>query len=177
MMLSRPLALVGMMGAGKSSLGRRLALRLSVPFTDSDDEITAAAGMSIADIFQHEGEAGFRKRERETLHYLLTEHPVGVLAVGGGAFMDEETRKLILEKALTVWIKTPLNLLAERVTRHGKRPLLKDGVPEEVLAQLLKQREPVYALAHVTVESDNRPQDENVARLLSAVIGEMEKNA
>jgi len=102
---------------------------------------------------------------------------VGVLAIGGGAFMDEETRDLILDRAVAVWLRAPLDLLAERVSRQGKRPLLKGGEPREVLAGLMAKRDPLYALAPVVVNVDDRPQDENVGRLLQAVIGYLEKNA
>lgn len=175
MMLSRPLVLIGMMGAGKSSLGRRLGLRLSVPFADSDDEIVRAAGISIPEIFEMEGEPGFRARERETVRQILTEHPVGVLATGGGAFMNEETRTLILDKSLCIWLKAPLDILVERTSRRDDRPLLRTGDPREILARLMKEREPVYAKAHLTLEVDNRPQDETVARLIDAVMAYWEQ--
>lgn len=175
MMLSRPIVLIGMMGAGKSSLGRRLGLRLSVPFADSDDEIVRAAGISIPEIFEMEGEPGFRARERAVVREILTERPVGVLATGGGAFMNEETRQLILDRALCVWLKAPLDILLERVSRRDDRPLLRTGDPREILTRLMVEREPVYAAAPLMLEVDNRPQDETVARLIDAVMAYWEK--
>jgi len=170
MMLSRPLVLIGMMGAGKSSLGRRLGYKLAVPFTDSDDEIVRAAGISIPEIFETEGEPGFRLRERETVRQILTEQPVGVLATGGGAFMNAETRALILSSSLCIWLKASLDILVERTSRRDDRPLLRTGDPREILARLMREREPTYAQAHLTMEVDNSPQDETVARLLRHIV-------
>ena len=147
--LNKTVALVGMMGAGKSSIGRRLAARLSTPFRDADGEIETAAGCSVSEIFERYGEAAFRDGERRVIARLLGEPP-HVLATGGGAFMDPETRARLKEKAVSVWIKAPVELLLQRVQRRDTRPLLRNGDPKETLMRLLAQREPVYAEADIT---------------------------
>ncbi|MDE1987307.1 MAG: shikimate kinase [Alphaproteobacteria bacterium] len=167
--LRRTIALVGMMGAGKSSVGRRLAARLTVPFRDADAEIENAAGCSITEIFQHYGEAAFRDGERKVIGRLLTEPP-HVLATGGGAFMDAETRARMAESAFSVWLKAPVDVLLARVQRKDDRPLLKAGDPRQVLEQLLKIREPIYALADLTVGSENGPHSETVEGIVKALV-------
>ena len=139
--LPRTVALVGLMGAGKSSIGRRLAQRLKVPFIDADAEIEAAAGATIEEIFERHGEAAFREGERRVIARLL-EGPVQVLATGGGAFMDPATRALMRERAITVWLRADLELLLSRVTRRNNRPLLKGGDPRAVLERLMAERYP-----------------------------------
>lgn len=168
------IVLVGMMGAGKTSVGRRLAGRLGVSFIDSDDEIAEAAGMSIPRFFETYGEAEFRKGERKVIARLL-DRPAHVLSTGGGAFMDEETRALIGSKAISVWLHADPSILIERATRHNNRPLLHGDNPEQRMAELLEKRLPVYALADITVISDNHPIDETVDRVIKALSDFKEK--
>lgn len=166
--LTRTIALVGMMGAGKSSIGRRLAARLYVPFHDTDAEVERAAGCSIPEIFQRYGEAAFRDCERKVISRLLGQPP-HVLATGGGAYMDAETRSRIKDRSLAVWIRAPVDILLERVQRKDNRPLLKGGDPRETLERLLAEREPVYAEAELAVESDNGLHDDTVDRIVGAL--------
>ena len=156
------------MGAGKSAIGRRLAQRLGVPFLDADTEIERAAGTTISEIFEKHGEAAFRDGERRVIARLL-DGPAGVLATGGGAFMDPETRARIKERAVTVWLKADLDTLVERVSRRGHRPLLKNGDPREILARLIAQRDPVYAEADITVETGQAPAAATVERVMAAL--------
>jgi len=156
------------MGAGKSSVGRRLAARLDVPFCDADAEIEAAAGCTISDIFERYGESAFRDGERKVIGRLLAEPP-HVMATGGGAFIDPETRAHVKECAISVWLKAPVDVLLARVHRKDNRPLLKAGEPREVLERLLREREPTYALADIAVESENGPHGETVERILAAL--------
>ncbi len=164
----RSLVLVGMMGAGKSSLGRRLAARLSLPFVDADDEIERAANMTIPEIFAAHGEAYFRDGERRVIDRLLKAGPQ-VLATGGGAFVNAVTRRTILDKGVSVWLKADFEVLMERVRRRSHRPLLKDPDPEGVMRRLLAERDPVYAEADVTLHSRNVPHDVVVEDLFRAI--------
>ena len=166
--LQRPIVMVGMMGAGKSAIGRRLAQRLGLPFVDADAEIERAAGCTIEEIFERHGEAAFRDGERRVIARLL-DGPVGVLATGGGAFMDPETRARIRSRAITVWLKADLDTLVERVSRRGHRPLLKNGDPRAILTQLLEERGPIYAEADITVETGNAPAAATVERVIEAL--------
>ncbi len=166
--LRRTIALVGMMGAGKSSVGRRLAAKLDVPFRDADSEVEAAAGCSISDIFARYGEPAFREVERKVIARLLREPP-HVLATGGGAFIDEATRADIGSHAISVWLRAPLELLIARVGKRETRPLLRNGDPREILEQLLREREPVYATADLAVDSDEGPHQTAVDRILEAI--------
>ena len=166
--LNRPIVMVGMMGAGKSAIGRRLAHRLGVPFVDADAEIERAAGATIAEIFEKHGEAAFRDGERRVIARLL-DGPAGVLATGGGAFMDPETRARIKSRAIAVWLKADLETLIERVSRRGHRPLLKNGDPREILARLMAVRDPVYAEADITVETGHAPTTATVERVIEAL--------
>jgi shikimate kinase len=166
--LNRTVVLVGMMGAGKTSVGRRLATLLGVPFRDADSEIEAAAGCTISDIFEQYGEAAFRTGERKVIWRLLLEPP-HVLATGGGAFMDPETRDRIKQKAVSIWLKAPVDLLLERVTRKDHRPLLQGGDMRGKLEALLEAREPTYREADITVESDTGPQESVVKRIIAAL--------
>ncbi len=165
---SRPLVLVGMMGAGKTSVGQALAKILGVPFHDSDAEVEASAGQSVAQIFDSLGEAEFRKLEKQAVARLL-EQGGNVLSLGGGAFVDAETRQKIKEMAFSVWLKVDPAILLERVMRHHHRPLLNDGNPKEKMERLLTDRAPFYALADLTFDCGNRSVAEN-ARLIAEAL-------
>jgi shikimate kinase len=164
----RPIVLVGMMGSGKSSVGRRLAVRLGLPFHDADDEIEAAAGMRISEIFERYGEPYFRDGERRVIARLL-EHGRCVIATGGGAFAQDETRALILERGIAVWLDVAIPVLVERVARRSHRPLLAGRDPEQVLRELLALREPAYRQAHVRVPSDSAPHGRAVDTIVAAL--------
>lgn len=153
------------MGVGKSTVGRRLAQRLNLPFADADAEIEAAAGMSVADIFAKFGEEAFRDGERRVIQR-LTDGPRMVLATGGGAFMNNQTRALLLDCATVVWLRADLDTLVRRVSRRSDRPLLQNRDPREVVAQLSTQRDPVYALAPIHVLSHDAPHDDTVDAIL-----------
>ena len=168
MKLNRTVALVGMMGAGKTSIGRRLAARLNVPFRDADHEIEAAAGLSISEIFARFGEPHFRDGERKVIARLL-EGPPHVLATGGGAFMDEATRGAMACHALTIWLKAPVGLLLARVRKRDTRPLLQDGDMRATMERLLALREPVYAKADMILESADEPHGMAVERIITAL--------
>ncbi|NQV58783.1 MAG: shikimate kinase [Alphaproteobacteria bacterium] len=160
--------LVGLMGAGKSSVGRRLAKRLGLPFFDADQEIEKAAGCSIDEIFSRHGEAAFRSGERQVIARLLGGGG-HVLATGGGAFMDPETRAAIREKGISIWLNAGLEVLLERVLRRDNRPLLKQGDPEQILRGLMAERNPVYALADLTVTSGQGPHEDVVEQIVKAL--------
>lgn len=162
----RSIVLVGLMGAGKSCIGRRLAQRLALRFVDADSEIEAAAGCSIPEIFERHGEAAFRDGERKVIARLLEARGPQVLATGGGAFMDAATRAAIAEKGVSVWLRADLDLLLRRTSRRANRPLLRQGDPREILARLIDQRHPVYALADITVDSLEAPPEQMVDRVL-----------
>ena len=164
--ISTTIALVGLMGAGKSAIGARLASRLEVPFFDSDVEVESEAGLSISEIFVNEGEAAFRCRERDVIKRLL-KGPVHILATGGGSFVEDETRRELFGRALTVWLKADLEVLYERVLRKDDRPLLKKNNPRRVLEKLIEQRYPLYALADIIVESDGGPHEQLVDTIIS----------
>jgi shikimate kinase len=164
----RTIALVGLMGAGKSSIGRRLAHALGLPFVDADDEVERAAARSIPDIFEELGEAAFRDGERRVIARLL-EDPPHVLATGGGAFMNPATRELIRQKAISVWLKADMEVLLRRVERRNDRPLLRQGDPREVLERLAHERYPVYGLADVTVESGEAAHQATVDAIIQAL--------
>ncbi len=164
----RTIVLVGLMGVGKSSIGKRLASALNLPFRDADTEIEAAAGRSIADIFAERGEAEFRDGERRVIARLL-EQPPHVLATGGGAFMQEQTRKLILERAVAIWLKADLEVLARRVSRKDTRPLLVGRDPMAVLTAQAEARYPHYAEAHITVDTGDAPHGATVNAVLRAL--------
>lgn len=165
----RPIVLVGMMGAGKTTVGRRLAARLGRRFIDSDEEIEKAAGMSIEDIFASRGEADFRAGEVRVIARLLKEPDI-VLGTGGGAFVNAETRGLVKAGAVSVWIKADFELLFARVSRRSNRPLLKTANPRETLKNLIDARYPIYAEADVTVVSRDVPQDQVAAEVAAAVM-------
>ncbi len=166
----RTIVLVGLMGAGKSCIGRRLAARLGLPFRDADAEIERAAGCSIEDIFELHGEAAFREGENRVICRLLTDAP-HVLATGGGAFMNPETRAAIGERAISVWLRADLELMLKRTGRRNNRPLLKRGDPRKILSDLMDQRYPVYGDADLVVDSVDGPPEVTVERVLAALRG------
>jgi shikimate kinase len=168
MRLSRTVALVGMMGAGKSSVGRRLATRLGVPFKDADSEIELAAGCPVSEIFERFGEPAFRDGERKVIARLLDEPP-HVLATGGGAFIDPGTRARLKESAVTIWIKAPVDVLLTRVKRRDTRPLLRTEDPRGTLEKLLNERAPIYAEADITIESDEGPHSNAVDMIVRSL--------
>ena len=153
--------LVGLMGVGKTTIGRRLAHRLGIPFVDADHEIENAAGLSIPEIFERFGEAHFRDGERRVIARLIDGQPK-VVATGGGAFMNDATRALILEQAVAVWIDADINILADRVGRRDNRPLLRGKDARQVLTELAAVRNPVYATAPIHVRSEPAPHDTTV---------------
>ena len=165
---SRSIVLVGMMGAGKSTIGRRLAARLRLPFTDADTEIEAAAGMSIPDIFETRGEAQFRDGEARVIARLLEHGPI-VLATGGGAFMREETRDRIRARAISIWLRADADVIMRRVRRRADRPLLQTADPEATVNRLLGEREPVYQNADLTILSRDVPHDRIVEECIEAL--------
>lgn len=165
---ARTITLVGLMGVGKSSVGRRLAHALNLPFKDADNEIEAAAGRSIPDIFAEMGEPAFREGERRVIARLLDDPP-HVLATGGGAFMNDETRALIKERSISVWLKADLDILARRVGRKDTRPLLSGKDPLVVLGELAEKRYPVYAQADLMVETGDTAHHIAVAQVISAL--------
>ncbi|CAN5278884.1 shikimate kinase [soil metagenome] len=162
---SRSIVLVGLMGAGKSSVGKRLAGALGLNFRDTDDEIEKAAGQTVSEIFSAYGETYFRDGERRVIARLLDE-PTIVLATGGGAFMNEQTRALIKAKAVSVWLKADVEVLARRVSRKDTRPLLAGKDPREVLQKLADERYPVYAEADIVIESGDIPHNLTVETII-----------
>lgn len=166
--LDRPLVLVGMMGSGKSTVGRRLAARLGLPFADADDEIEAAAGRSISDIFADFGEAHFRDGERRVIARLLDRGP-SVLATGGGAFAQPDTRQIILDRGLAIWLDVPIDILVDRVARRNHRPLLQGRKPREVLTDLLDRRRDAYAMAPIHITSSSTPHARAVDAIITAL--------
>jgi shikimate kinase len=164
----RSIVLVGMMGAGKSTIGRRLAGRLRLPFLDADIEIEAAAGMSIPDIFETHGEPHFRDGEARVIARLLDNGPA-VLATGGGAFMREETRNRIRDKAVSIWLKADADIIMRRVKRRADRPLLQTEDPAATVSRLLEQREPVYQNADLTIWSRDVPHERIVDECIEAL--------
>jgi shikimate kinase len=165
----RTIVLVGLMGAGKTTIGRGVAQVLRLPFRDADEEIERAAGCTISEIFEERGEAAFRDGERRVIARLLTQEPPHVLAFGGGAFMHPDTRNLVEARAVSVWIKADLDVLARRVSRRNTRPLLVGKDPLQVLRAHAEQRYPAYAQATVTVETGEIPTSAAVAAVLAAL--------
>jgi shikimate kinase len=175
--LRRTLALVGLMGAGKSAVGRRLAKVLGAEFADADELIVAAAGMSIPDIFEKYGEPEFRDLERRVIARVL-EGPCVVLALGGGAFVDPQTRAHVKRRALSVWLRADLDTLVCRTMRKkGTRPLLAGGDPRAVLGELMQRRYPIYAEADHVVDSDEQPPETVVGRIMALLRTEPEAGA
>ena len=169
--LDRPVVLVGLMGTGKSTIGKRLASCLDTPFVDADDAVVEAAQMSIPEIFDRFGEAHFRDGERRVIARLIDENARShaVIATGGGAFVDDQTRALILDKAIAVWLDSDLDTLVERVGRKNTRPLLAGKDPRAVLADLIEQRRPAYAQAQIRIVSDTGPHTRGVNRIIAAL--------
>jgi shikimate kinase len=172
----RSLVLVGMMGAGKSSVGRKLAVRLGLPFVDADAEIELAAGMSISDIFDKHGEPYFRAGEARVIARLLDGGPQ-VLATGGGAFVNPETRAAVRAKAISLWLKAEYEVLLRRIKRRSDRPMLKTDDPAETLKQLLQEREPFYAEADLAVYSRDVPHETIIAEILDALAARLAAKA
>ena len=164
------IVLVGLMGAGKSCIGKRLAEAIGWHFIDADSEIEKAAGCSIADIFERHGEQAFRDGEKRVIERLLQDGP-SVIATGGGAFMNAETRAAIRAKGISVWLRADLEVLLRRTGRRDHRPLLKKGDPKQILTRLMEERYPVYAEADVVVESVDRPAEETTRHVLDALRG------
>ena len=166
---TRAIVLVGMMGSGKSSVGRRLAARLGLPFVDADTEIETAAHMTIPEIFAQRGEAEFREGERRVISRVLTTRAPLVLATGGGAFMNAETRERVKELGISVWLKAEPDVLMRRVRKRSNRPLLQTADPEATLRRMLAEREPVYALADITILSSDEPHEVVVGETIAAL--------
>jgi len=164
----RTIALVGLMGAGKTTVGRRLAAALQMPFADADAEIVKAAGRSIEEIFAEHGECAFRRGERQVIARMLN-GPVHVLATGGGAFIDPGTRALMKERAISIWLKAPLDVLMKRVEKRDNRPLLKEADPRAVMQRLMDERYPIYAEADITIESAPGPHNTAVEKIIEAL--------
>lgn len=165
---SRSIVLIGLMGAGKTAVGRRLANKLDLPFNDADTEIEVAAGASIGEIFAEHGESYFRQGERKVIARLLEGGPQ-VLATGGGAYMNPDTRAAIKARGLSIWLKAGVKVLLKRVGRRGNRPLLAGGEPEKVMKKLIEERYPIYAEADVTVESRDVPHEVIVGAVIDAL--------
>lgn len=179
--IDRPVVLVGMMGVGKSSLGRKLATQMNAPFVDADEAIETSAQMTIPEIFATYGESFFRDGERRVIARLMgegaPEEPrVKVIATGGGAFVNDATRALILRRGIAVWLDAELDTLVERTARKDNRPLLQQGNPRDVLGRLKAEREPFYSQAPIHVMSGNMPHSRTLARLLTAVDGWLERH-
>ena len=166
--LPRALVLVGLMGAGKSCIGRRLSETLKLPFVDADTEIEAAAGCTVQEIFERHGEAAFRDGERKVIERLLNDN-VQILATGGGAFMDAQTRASIRRYGISLWLRADLDLLVKRTSRRNHRPLLRQGNPRQILSDLIDRRYPVYAEADIVIDSVDGPVETTVQRALDAI--------
>ena len=164
----RPIVLVGLMGVGKSTVGRRLAARLRLPFVDADTAIEEAAGLTVAEIFERFGEPYFRDGERRVIARLMDGRPK-VIATGGGAFINDDTRALILAEATAVWLHAHPDVLAERVGRRDTRPLLRNRNPRQVLAELATIRNPIYDEAHIHITSNKSPHETTVNAILKAI--------
>lgn len=167
-MLDRPIVLVGLMGAGKSTVGRRLAKRLGIPFVDSDVEIEEASGASTAELFERYGERDFRDGERRLVARLV-DGTVRVIATGGGAFIDPRTRELLNDRAITVWLDAPIDVLAERTARRNTRPLLRKGNRAATLTRLSEERQPMYEEAQIHIRSGNGAHGDVVDAIVTAL--------
>lgn len=166
--LDKPIVLVGLMGVGKSTVGRRLAKRLGLPFIDSDSAIEDAAGFSAAEVYEKYGEKDFRDGERRLVARLIDGH-VGVIATGGGAFVDSSTRELLNARAITVWLDASVDVLSERTARRDTRPLLRNADPKGTLERLADERRPSYSEAHIHIMSGDGGHQEVVERIIDAL--------
>ena len=164
----RPLVLVGLMGVGKTTIGRQVAGTLGLPFTDADEEIERVSRMTVSELFEQYGEAEFRALERRVIERLLDGAPI-VLATGGGAFMNPDTRAAMRERAVSLWLRAELDVLVERTARRNTRPLLRTGNPRDILARLMRERHPVYAEADLTVDSTRDRQGVIAGRVIHAL--------
>lgn len=174
--LDRPVVLVGLMGVGKSTVGRRLARRLGLPFVDSDAEIEGASGFPAAEVFERYGERDFRDGERRLVARLI-ESEVRVIATGGGAYVDPRTRKLLNERAITIWLDAPVEILAERTSRRDTRAQLRNGDPKAVLARLSQERRPSYEEAHIHVKSGAGAHKDVVEAIVAALENYLQESA
>ena len=174
--LSKSIVLVGLMGAGKSTIGRRLARELSMEFRDSDTEISEAAGCSISDIFDIHGEEIFRDLERRIITNMLGAPPT-VIATGGGAFMNPDIRAMILENGIAIWLKAELDILVERVSRRNNRPLLEKGDKRTILSKLMSERYPIYEQAHIIIESDDGEHESVVNKIIDGLLDYLSNEA
>ncbi|MFN3834767.1 MAG: shikimate kinase [Glycocaulis sp.] len=172
--LDRPVVLVGLMGAGKTTVGRRLAERLGWPFRDSDHEVEAAAGRTVAEIFSDFGEAAFRDGERKVIARLLEDKGKGVIALGGGAFINADTRALMKARAVSIWLHADIDTLMERVGKRDTRPLLQTDDPRAVMERLIAERAPVYAEADIHIHSHGDPHETTVAGIIEALADRVE---
>lgn len=172
--LDRPVVLVGLMGAGKSTVGRRLARKLGLPFVDSDSAIEDASGFTAAEVYERYGEKDFRDGERRLVARLV-DGSVGIIATGGGAFVDPRTRQLLNDKAITVWLDAPIEILTERTSRRDTRPLLRNTDPKRTLEKLAEERRPSYSEAHIRVTSGKGGHGEVVERIIEALEQHLEQ--
>ena len=164
----RTIVLVGMMGVGKTTVGRRLAPKLGLPFFDADKEIEKAAGMSVSDLFTEHGEESFRRGEAQVIHRLVSGPPI-LLATGGGALTTQETRELIAREAISVWLRSDIDTIMRRATRRGTRPLLQKGDARQTLLKLMEEREPFYSNADIAVDSQPGPHGKTVDAIIEAL--------
>jgi shikimate kinase len=169
----KSIVLIGLMGAGKTSIGDRMAKALGIPFVDADSEVELAAGCSVEEIFERIGEEAFRDGERRVIKRLL-DGASKVLATGGGAFLDPETRAVIAEHGISIWLRADLDLLVERTSRRDNRPLLKTGDPREILENLIAERHPVYAKADIVVDVTDEPPMTTTNRVIAALFDYLE---
>lgn len=168
MLVDRPIALVGMMGAGKTTVGRRLAESLNLRFHDADAEIEQAAGMSVADLFTRHGEESFRRGEAQVIERLLS-GPPAVIATGGGALLNAATRSLVKAKAISIWIRADIDTLVKRASKRATRPLLKGGDPKEIISRLLEARTPFYAASDIAIDSNAGSHARTVQMIVDAL--------
>lgn len=166
--ITKTIVLVGLMGAGKTSIGERLAASLHLPFVDIDHAIEAEQGMSVTDIFAKQGEAAFRRMEHDCIAAYLRGEP-HIMATGGGAFMQQDTRTLIKKEAVSVWLHAELDVLVERVSRKNTRPLLETGDKYSIMKKLMEERYPIYGEADIVIESTDAPHEEVVKRIIEAL--------
>ncbi len=166
--INKPIVLVGIMGVGKTTVGRRLAARLQLPFTDADEEIEKAAGLGISEMFARYGEPAFRDGERRVIQRLMNGQ-TQVIATGGGAFADPATRELILARGIAIWLQADIDVLVERTARRNSRPLLLNGDARKILSELLAMRTPAYRQAQIHVKSERGPHDLSVDTIIAAL--------